>query len=88
MIKKHDPSQCPDELSRTRRPTFRPGEVCPGLQGENMGPPGTSQHPADGHYYGEHMYEVVWETARDRMLHALQTGAYLKRQEVRGGLRA
>lgn len=52
-----------------------------------MGPPGTLQHPAYGHYYGEHIYEVIWETAGDGMVCVLQTGAYLKRQQVRGGLR-
>lgn len=41
VMNKHDPAQHHEKLSRTRRPTHRPGAVHPGLQGENRDPIGT-----------------------------------------------
>lgn len=59
VMRKHDPAQSHHRLRRTRRPTRRPGAVCPRLQGENSGPTSTLQHQVDGHYDGEQMYGVV-----------------------------
>lgn len=61
LIRKHGPVQCHDGLRGTKRPTHRPGMVCPGLQGKNTGPLGILQHQADGYYYGEQMCGLVWE---------------------------
>lgn len=69
-MSKHGPDQHQEGLSRTRRPTHRPREVCPGLQW------GTLQQQANQHYYGEVTHGVVGE--REKGSWPMDRG-YLKR---------